>query len=135
MKLANLLLAVLIPSLLWGCATERPALELEREASASPKQVAEKQSAISRPREMAPNALEKYDVAVIGGSCAPKKPAKRAVVACVNDRPCNGVGLRLPNGAIECACFERRGGCDADSFCDDRTRRCVKLPDDPYHPQ
>ena len=132
MRLAHLLLAVALSA---GCAIERRALELDREAAPSAQQIADRQSAISKSRPMEPNALEKFDVAVVGGSCAPKKQAKRAVVACVNDRPCNGVGLRLPNGSIECACFERRGGCDADSFCDDRTRRCLKVPDDPYHAQ
>jgi hypothetical protein len=132
MKTAILCLALALAA---GCAAERRPLELNREAPPTAQQIAEKQGALSARRPMEPNASERFDVAVVGGSCAPRTRAKHAVVACVNERPCNGFGLRLPDGTVTCACFERRGGCEESSFCNQRTRTCMKLPDDLYHVQ
>jgi hypothetical protein len=132
MKPALLCLALAVAA---GCAADRRPFELNREAPTTAQQIAERQAALSARGPMEPNASEKFDVAVVGGSCAPKTRAKYAVVACVNERPCHGFGLRLPDGTVTCACFERRGGCEEGTFCNQRTRTCTKVPDDLYHTQ
>ena len=124
-----------IAALLFGCAATRDTATLEREPPASAQQVAQRQAAMAQRRPMEPTAAEKFDIAVIGGSCAPRLGAKFAVTACVNEQPCNGYGTRLPGGRLACACFEVPGGCESGSFCNHRTRQCVKLPGDQYHTQ
>jgi hypothetical protein len=84
---------------------------------------------------MQPGPDERFDIVVVGGSCAPKVGAKFAVTSCVNDQACNGHGLRGEDGKVSCACFGVRGGCSADTFCHNRSRSCVKLPADTYHAQ
>lgn len=131
----NRLLGILILGLLSACASTTQVATLDNEPPATEQQIAERQAALSRTRQMQPGPTERYDVAVIGGVCAPKVSAKFAVTACVNEKPCNGMGLRIADGSVVCACFEVRGGCDADSFCHARSRLCTKRPDEKYHVQ
>jgi hypothetical protein len=131
----NRLLAILIVGLLSACASTVPVATLDNEPPATEQQIAKRQAALSRTRQMQPGPTERYDVAVIGGSCAPKVTAKFALTACVDEKPCNGAGFRLEDGSIVCACFQVRGGCDADSFCHARSRQCTKRPDEKYHVQ
>ena len=124
----NRLLAILILGLLGGCASTPPVATLDNEPPATEQQIAKRQAALSRSRQMQPGPTERYDVAVIGGTCAPKVPAKFAVTACVDEKPCNGAGFRLEDGSIVCACFQVRGGCDADSFCHARSASAPSAP-------
>ncbi len=118
-----------------ACATGQVA-ELENERPLSEKEVAERLSALSKgDRKMLPTAAERFDIAIVGGSCAPKPSAKFAVTSCVNDKPCNGHGLRMTDGSIVCACYETRGGCGEGQFCHARTFSCTKAPADLYHTQ
>ena len=129
------LLAIAALALLGGCATSQRIAALENEPPATERQIAERQALLSGKRQMQPSSTERYDIAVVGGSCAPKVEAKFAVTACVNERPCNGHGLRLPDGSVVCACYEVRGGCEPETFCHQRTRTCTKLPAATYHVQ
>ena len=128
-------LGILILALLSGCASTNQVAALDNEPPATERQIAERQSALSRTRQMQPGPAERFDVAIIGGTCAPKVAAKFALTACVDDKPCNGHGLRLADGSVVCACFAVRNGCEADSFCHARSRTCTKRPNDKYHVQ
>ena len=128
------LLAIFVLTLLSACATHQVAA-LDNEPPATDRQIAQRTALLSRGREMEPGPAERFDVAVIGGTCAPKIGAKFAVTSCVDEKPCNGVGIRLADKSVVCACFAVRGGCDADSFCHLRSRACAKRPDDKYHVQ
>ena len=121
--------------LLGACASTHQVAALDNEPPATDRQIAERTAALSRNRQMEPGPGERYDIAVIGGACAPKVLAKFAVTSCVAEKPCNGVGLRLADRSVVCACFEVRGGCASDSFCHLRSRTCTWLPDDKYHAQ
>ena len=129
------LAAILIASALSGCATQASIPALDNEPPATEQQVAERQRMMSEKRAMQPGPGERFDIVVVGGTCAPKTSAKFAVTSCVNEQPCNGHGLRGEDGKVSCACFSVRGGCSADTFCHNRSRSCVKLPADTYHAQ
>jgi hypothetical protein len=129
----NRLLLICFVAVLAGCAGPRQIASLDRERPASERDILERQALLAAQRQMEPTPSEKFDIAVIGGNCAPKTNAKFAVTACVNEQPCNGFGTRLKDGRLACTCYEVVGGCDSDSFCSHRTHQCVKLPADPYH--
>ena len=131
----NRLLGIFILALLGACTSTNQVAALDNEPPATERQIAERKAALSRTRQMQPGPAERFDVAVIGGTCAPKVAAKFALTACVNDKPCNGHGLRLADGSVVCACFEVHDGCEVDSFCHARSRTCTKRPDDKYHVQ
>jgi hypothetical protein len=118
-----------------ACTSGGRVAVLKREPALTKEQIAERQATLARGEPMRPTASERFDIAVVGGECAPRKSAKRAITACVDDKPCNGFGLRTAAGAIVCACYEVRDGCPADSYCHQGTRACTKLPDDKYHVQ
>ena len=65
------------------------------------------------------------------GDCAPRY-ANGMVGTCIDNKPCRGWGVKTERGA-ECACFAKRGGCDAGYRCDVRAA-CVKedVPDTNY---
>ena len=126
---------ILFATLLSACAMQATIPALDNESPASEQQVAERQRMMSEKRAMRPSPGERFDIVVVGGTCAPKTSAKFAVTSCVNDQACNGHGLRGDDGKVSCACFSVRGGCSADTFCHNRSRSCVKLPADSYHAQ
>ena len=128
-------LAIAWVAVIAACTVPGRVAVLDSEPAASEQQVAERRAQLSRQQGMAPGSAERFDIVVVGGSCAPKPPAKFAVTSCVNDRPCNGHGLRSADGSVACACYEVRGGCEADTFCHLRSRSCSKLPDATYHAQ
>jgi hypothetical protein len=108
-----------------GCAASGGKVaELPREPPLSEKQIAERQALFSASGVMRPTAAERFDVAVVGGACAPKPLSRKGITACVNNRPCNGFGLRTAEGAIVCACYQVRDGCPAGNSCDTGTREC-----------
>jgi hypothetical protein len=121
--------------LVTACSAPGRVAKLDAEPALDAPQIAERQAQLTRAEPMRPAPGERYDIVVIGGSCAPKPLAKFAVTACVNERPCNGLGLRGADGAVACACYEVRGGCEADTFCHLRSRSCTKLPAASYHVQ
>ena len=127
------LLSLCVATLLAGCVGPGQVASLERERPPGESEIAQRQALLAETRQMAPAPFEKFDVAVVGGTCAPKVGAKFAVTACVNEQPCNGFGTRLAGGRLACACFEVAGGCGDGSFCNLRSRECVKLPADQYH--
>lgn len=58
------------------------------------------------------------------GDCAPRyRNGEQGT--CVNDKPCRGFGV-LDGKQVICACFVRRGGCDANERCETHQSRCVK---------
>lgn len=125
------LLPMILVALLAGCSTQIASLDHER--SLTEQEIAERHAFLASPQTMQPTPSEKFDIAVVGGNCAPKVNAKLSVTACVNDKPCNGFGTRLPDGQLVCACYEVAGGCESGTFCNHRTHQCVKLPADQYH--
>ncbi len=60
------------------------------------------------------------------GDCAPKLPGGLRGT-CINNRPCNGFGMRNAAGEIICACYSVIGGCDSSQACSKRRRACVPL--------
>ena len=134
-KISASIIVALVATLLSACATQAMLPALDNEPPASDQQIAERQRMLSEKRPMQPGPDERFDIAVVGGTCAPKTNAKFAVTSCVNEQACNGHGLRTPDGSIVCACYTIRGGCDAETFCHVRFRSCVKLPADNYHVQ
>jgi hypothetical protein len=116
-----------------ACTSGGRVAMLKGEPALTKEQIAERQAMLARGEPMRPTPAERFDIAVVGGECAPKKSAKHAITACVDDKPCNGFGLRTVAGAVVCACYEVRDGCPADTFCHQGTRTCTKLPDDKYH--
>ncbi|MFO0995422.1 MAG: hypothetical protein U1F33_01975 [Alphaproteobacteria bacterium] len=58
------------------------------------------------------------------GSCAPVFPNGQRGT-CINGQPCNGFGFKTASGALECACFETKGGCPAEQRCSTLRRACV----------
>lgn len=127
------LLGIYLTLVLVGCTGARQMATLDREKPSSEREIASRRALLGTPLPMEPSPFEKFDIAVVGGSCAPKINAKFAVSACVNEQPCNGYGTRLPGGKLDCACYEVAGGCDGRSFCNHRTHQCTKLPGDTYH--
>ncbi len=128
------IVAIVAIALLAACTHQ--VASLANEPPASDRQIAERQATLSGAgRKMEPTSAERFDIAVVGGSCAPKVTAKFAVTACVAEKPCNGHGLRIASGEVVCACYEVRGGCADGTFCNRRSRTCMKLPEDPYHAQ
>lgn len=127
------LLSLFLAAVLAGCVLPAQVASLEHERPPSEREIAQRQAVLAERRAMEPTPSERFDVAVVGGSCAPKSSAKFAVTACVNEQPCNGYGMRLSGGRLACACYEVVGGCESGSFFNHRTRQCMKLPADPYH--
>ena len=134
-KIFALPTVVLLATLLSACAMQATVPALDNEPRATEQQVAERQRMMSEKRAMQPGPDERFDIVVVGGSCAPKTSAKFAVTSCVNEQACNGHGLLGEDGKVSCACFSVRGGCGAETFCHNRSRSCVKLPEDSYHAQ
>ena len=135
MKFKLWIMVGVLPALLAACATSQIA-KLDNERPLDAREAAHQLAAFADgKRKMEPSASERFDIVVVGGICAPKSGVKFAVTACVNEKPCNGHGLRMPDGSVACACYTWRGGCDEASFCHDRNRTCNKLPADLYHVQ
>ncbi len=132
-KLLFIVLLAVLGVVLGACAGPGRVAALDNEPVPTEREIAQRQALLSGQRQMQPTSAERFDIAVVGGSCAPKVSAKFAVVSCVNEQACNGHGLRSANGTVACACYEVRGGCQADTFCNQRTRQCTKLPADAYH--
>lgn len=130
MRQLALLIAALVVA---ACTFPGQVAVLETEPAPTEKQLAERRVLLASERPMQPVPGERYDIAEVGGACAPQIAAKFAVTACVNNRPCNGHGLRTREGAVACACYDTPGGCAQDSFCNVRTRICTRLPADSYH--
>ena len=119
-----------------GCAAStHKVAALEREAPPTPSQIADRHTAMAEERRMTPNEAEKFDIAVVGGRCAPKALSDYAVVSCVHEKPCNGFGRRMADGRVLCACFTTEGGCPEGTYCNVRTRECTKASVDPFHAQ
>ena len=133
-RLTAFALVAIVLVLIAACANR--VASLPNEPPLRDRQIAQRQAVLSGAgRKMEPTSSERFDIAVEGGSCAPKVTAKFAVTACVAEKPCNGHGLRIASGEVVCACYEVRGGCDSQTFCNRRTRTCTKLPQDTYHAQ
>jgi len=134
MKASKLaIFAIVALALLAACGHQ--VASLPNEPPASDRDIAEHHAMLAGGRKMEPTPSERFDIAVVGGTCAPKVTAKFAVTACVDEKPCNGHGLRIAGGDVVCACYEVRGGCASGTFCNRRSRTCMKLPEDPYHAQ
>ncbi len=129
------LMAAVGLALVTACTAPGRVAMLEAEPAPGEQVIAQRQAQLARGERMVPAAGERFDIAIVGGSCAPKPLAKFAVTACVDERPCNGHGLRAADGKVACACYEVRGGCAADTFCHLRSRSCTKLPAATYHVQ
>ena len=127
------LLHICVLMLLCACVGPGRVASLDNERPSTEREIAERQSLLSGKRQMEPTSSERFDVVVVGGTCAPKVNAKFAVTSCVNEKPCNGHGLRAADGKTVCACYETAGGCQAGTFCNQRSRECAKLPADLYH--
>lgn len=127
------LLHTALLALLCACAAPGQVASLDNERPATDREIAQRQALLSGGRQMTPAPGERFDITVVGGACAPKANAKFAVTACVNEQPCNGHGLRLADGKTVCACYMAIGGCQTGTFCNQRSRECVKLPADLYH--
>jgi hypothetical protein len=133
-RLTAFALVAIVLVLIAACASQ--VASLPNEKPLSDREIAARQAVLAGAgRTMEPTSSERFDIVVVGGSCAPKVTAKFAVSACVAEKPCNGHGLRIASGEVVCACYEVRGGCDGGSFCNRRTRTCSKLPQDTYHAQ
>ncbi len=129
----NKLFLITLIAVLGACASPGRIAALDNEPLPTEREISERRALLSGQRQMQPTSAERFDIAVVGGGCAPKLSAKFAVVSCVNEQACNGHGLRSADGSVACACYELRGGCQADTFCNQRTRQCTKLPADAYH--
>lgn len=126
------LVTVLFMTALATACADRSGVGLKPEAPPLPQQLAQQQALIGNGAAMRPTPAERFDVAIVGGACAPKRISKEAVTACIDERPCNGFGLRTPQGRVVCACFQVMGGCDAESFCHSGTRQCTKEGEEKY---
>lgn len=62
------------------------------------------------------------------GDCAPKF-ANGMRGTCINNKPCNGFGVKDEKGNLECECFGVKGGCGEGMVCSVIKRACVPLFD------
>ncbi len=60
------------------------------------------------------------------GDCAPTF-ANGMRGTCINNKPCNGFGVKDEKGEMKCDCFGVRGGCGEDLVCSVIRRTCVAL--------
>ena len=68
--------------------------------------------------------LPKLDISYGEGDCAPQyENGTRGT--CINGKPCNGFGFKDADGKIQCACFEKIGGCEVNQGCSLQRRACV----------
>lgn len=68
--------------------------------------------------------LPRLDISYGEGDCAPRfENGMRGT--CINGKPCNGFGFKDADGRIQCACFEKLGGCEANQGCSLQRRACV----------
>jgi hypothetical protein len=58
------------------------------------------------------------------GDCAPRY-ANGQMGTCINSKPCRGMGMRTPDGAVECRCWAKIGGCGEGERCDGVFKACV----------
>jgi hypothetical protein len=58
------------------------------------------------------------------GDCGPKY-ANGLRGACINNRPCRGIGIYDSAGKAVCACYAREGGCSESERCDAIKKSCV----------
>lgn len=58
------------------------------------------------------------------GDCGPKY-ANGLRGACINNRPCRGIGILDNAGKAVCACYARVGGCSEKERCDAIKKACV----------
>src|SRR5689334_14780844 len=78
-----------------------------------------------RPIEPAqePSPLELY---YGEGDCGPRFPNGMRGT-CINNKPCNGFGVKNEKGEMECECFGVKGGCAEGLICSAIKRACVPL--------
>jgi hypothetical protein len=70
--------------------------------------------------------LPRLDISYGEGDCGPRF-ANGMRGTCINGKPCNGFGFKDTNGNIQCACFDKVGGCEENTGCSLVRRRCVPL--------
>lgn len=58
------------------------------------------------------------------GDCAPRF-ANGMRGTCINNKPCNGFGVKDEKGALQCECFGVKGGCADGTLCSVTGRACV----------
>lgn len=72
--------------------------------------------------------LPRLEVSYGEGDCAPRfENGMRGT--CINGKACNGFGFKDATGNIQCACFEKIGGCEANTACSLQRRACVAQRD------
>ena len=70
--------------------------------------------------------LPRVEVSYGEGDCAPRfQNGMRGT--CINGQACNGFGFKGSDGVVQCACFERAGGCETNMACSLAERKCVPL--------
>jgi len=62
------------------------------------------------------------------GDCAPRF-ANGMRGTCINNKPCNGFGVKDKRGTLTCECFGVKGGCAEGTVCSVIKRACVPPKD------
>ena len=63
------------------------------------------------------------------GDCAPRF-AYGMRGTCINNKPCNGFGVKSKEGKVICECFGIRDGCPSETICSIMRRACVPPTDE-----
>src|SRR5438128_1369164 len=72
--------------------------------------------------------LPRVEVSNGEGDCAPRFPNGMRGT-CIDNKPCNGFGFKAASGRIQCACFDKVGGCPENQICSLLRRACVPISD------
>lgn len=111
-------LAALLAIFLFGCNQRQNNKPANPVVSSAPIEV-------GRPFTPVPQ-IPRPDISYGEGDCAPRfENGMRGT--CINNQPCNGFGFKDANGKIQCACFDKVGGCETNMGCSLEQRRCVPL--------
>jgi len=70
--------------------------------------------------------LPRVEVSYGEGDCAPRF-ANGMRGTCIAGKPCNGFGFKDASGKIQCACFDKVGGCEENTGCSLLRRKCVPM--------
>jgi hypothetical protein len=73
--------------------------------------------------QSAPVVLSARPVASVG-DCGPRY-SNGLRGACINAKPCRGIGVLDEKGNAACACYARAGGCSEKERCDAIKKACV----------
>lgn len=63
------------------------------------------------------------------GDCGPRFPNGMRGT-CINNKPCNGFGIKDEKGKFQCECFGVKGGCAEGTLCSVTKRACVPPRDE-----